>query len=194
MRRLAEESGSPISAVLFGALAASGALPFSRQQFEEAIRCCAIGVESSLRAFAAGFAACNGPAAAAAPEPPTPRGGPWLGRSAARVESGFPAAACEILFAGVARLADYQDEAYALNYLDRLEKIRDLDAQHGDGCFRLLREAARHLALWMSYEDAIRVADLKIRRERFERVSRDVRAQPGQIVQIHEFLHPGAPP
>ena len=50
---------------------------------------------------------------------------------------------------------------------------------------------ARHLALWMSYEDAIRVAGLKIRRERFERVRREVRAGPAEPVEIHEYLHPG---
>ncbi|HXB72162.1 MAG TPA: indolepyruvate oxidoreductase subunit beta family protein [Candidatus Acidoferrales bacterium] len=199
--RLADETRSPISAVLFGALAASGALPFSRRQFEEAIRQGEVGVASSLAAFAAGFAA-----PAQTPEPtgvpdgsPRPRLGPRFGqrlgprlaKAGARLQSGFPLAAHEILAAGIARLADYQDEAYATEYLDRLENVRELDQRHGDGGFRLLRETARHLALWMSYEDAIRVADLKIRRQRFERVHNEVRAEPGQIVEIHEFLHPG---
>ncbi len=44
----------------------------------------------------------------------------------------------------------------------------------------------------MSYEDAIRVAQLKIRRERFARVRQESRVGPGQILQIHEFLHPRA--
>jgi indolepyruvate ferredoxin oxidoreductase beta subunit len=185
--KLAEENGSPISAVLLGVLAASGALPFSRRQFEESIRRGAVGVESSLKAFAAGFAATAEPAQLARPNPAAPR----VGKMATRIESDFPAATHEILFAGVARLADYQDEDYAIEYLDRMQTIRGLDVRHGDGCFRLLRESARHLALWMSYEDAIRVADLKIRRERFERVRRDVRAKPDQVVEIREFLHPG---
>jgi indolepyruvate ferredoxin oxidoreductase beta subunit len=42
----------------------------------------------------------------------------------------------------------------------------------------------------MSYEDAIRVADLKTRRTRFERVHRETRAGQAQLVQINEFLHP----
>jgi indolepyruvate ferredoxin oxidoreductase, beta subunit len=53
-----------------------------------------------------------------------------------------------------------------------------------------LSETARYLALWMSYEDTIRVADLKTRRSRFQRVREEVRLQPDQIVGIKEFLHP----
>ncbi len=54
----------------------------------------------------------------------------------------------------------------------------------------MLNETARYLALWMSYEDAPRVADLKIRRTRFERVHRDARVDSAQLLQINEFLHP----
>ena len=44
----------------------------------------------------------------------------------------------------------------------------------GDGTSALLSETARHLALWMTYEDAIRVADLKTRDARFDRVHHEV--------------------
>lgn len=54
-----------------------------------------------------------------------------------------------------------------------------------------VRETARQLALWMCFEDIIRVADLKTRRSRIERVRAEVRAQPGQPVAITEFLKPG---
>jgi indolepyruvate ferredoxin oxidoreductase beta subunit len=54
----------------------------------------------------------------------------------------------------------------------------------------LLRETARHLALWMSYEDTIRVADLKTRGTRFERVRDEVRIRPEQLLAINEFMHP----
>jgi indolepyruvate ferredoxin oxidoreductase beta subunit len=43
----------------------------------------------------------------------------------------------------------------------------------------------------MSYEDAIRVADLKTRSARFKRVNQESRATVSQMVQISEFLHPG---
>ena len=190
--RIAEDSRSVISASLFGALAATGALPFRREQFEDAIRKGGVGVESSLAAFAAGFRAATEPTVASIskPEPAKGRVGPRLQPLAAKIESEFPAASHEILLAGIERLADYQDVASAAEYLQRLEVIRDLDAKSGRGDFALLNETARYLALWMSYEDAPRVADLKIRRSRFDRVHQDARVEPAQLLQIKEFLHP----
>ena len=84
---------------------------------------------------------------------------------------------------GVRRLADYQDEAYARLYLDRLAPIRDADARaKADG--RLLRETARHLAVRMSYEDVIRVAQAKTDPARFARIAAEVGAKPGEPVKV----------
>jgi indolepyruvate ferredoxin oxidoreductase beta subunit len=187
--RAAEESGSVISAVMFGALAGTGRLPFSQQAFEEAIRRSGVGVESSLAAFGAGHRiATQGEAATgAATATPAATVGPALRPLADRVERAFPAAARTTLLAGIRRLADYQDLAYAAEYLDRLTPIVALDRAPD---WRLLNETARHLALWMSYEDTIRVADLKTRRQRFERVRGEVRLGDDQLLQINEFLHP----
>jgi indolepyruvate ferredoxin oxidoreductase beta subunit len=185
--RVAEESCSVISAALFGALASSGALPFRREQFEEAIRRGGVGVESSLAAFAAGHQDATvgqvSPAVRPAPQAK-------LKALVSRIRTDFPGASHEILLAGISRLADFQDEAYAAEYLDRLAPIRDLENARRTEDSELLREAGRYLALWMSYEDAIRVADLKIRRQRFERIVGESRAGATQIVTIHEFLHP----
>jgi indolepyruvate ferredoxin oxidoreductase beta subunit len=190
--RIAEDTRSVISASLFGALAGTGALPFRRQQFEDAIRKGGVGVERSLAAFAAGFRAATEPATAAigGAEPARGKVGPRLLPLAARIENEFPLASREILLAGVERLADYQDFAYSNEYLKRLEAIRILDVKFGRGDFALLSETARYLALWMSYEDAPRVADLKIRRTRFRRVHQDARVEPAQLLEIKEFLHP----
>jgi indolepyruvate ferredoxin oxidoreductase, beta subunit len=63
---IAEQAGSVISASLFGAVAGSGALPFSRDDFEVPIRAFGKGVEASLAAFAAGYdAAAPAPAGGA---------------------------------------------------------------------------------------------------------------------------------
>ncbi|HVE54054.1 MAG TPA: indolepyruvate oxidoreductase subunit beta family protein [Ramlibacter sp.] len=178
---LAEKAAGPIAPALFGALAASGALPFTRAQCEEAIRRGGVGVKASLQAFAAGHAAALAPA----PPQPVPAAvplGPRLAALADRIAGEFPAAAHDTLRHGVLRLADYQDLAYASEYLDRLLPLRDT----GD----LLLDTARHLALWMSYEDAVRVADLKTRRSRFERVAGEVRLADSQLLQINEFMHP----
>src|SRR5258708_619238 len=190
--RLAEDTRSVISATLFGALAGSDTLPFQRKQFEAAIERSGISVNSSLKAFAAGFEAATSqmsdeidPIAQQVPKP-----GPTLQALASRITNNFPAASHGILFAGIERLADYQDVSYAATYLDRLEPIRDIEQQRSSKDFALFADTARYLALWMSYEDAIRVADLKTRRTRFERVHADARVNADQLLLIKEFLHP----
>jgi indolepyruvate ferredoxin oxidoreductase beta subunit len=106
-----------------------------------------------------------------------------LAALARRIESEFPAPAHATLRRAIVRLADYQDIGYAGEFLDRLAPLR--------GCgHELLDETARHLALWMSYEDTIRVADLKTRRTRFDRVAGEVKLTPSQQLDIHEFMHP----
>ncbi|MBL8269251.1 DUF6537 domain-containing protein, partial [Steroidobacter sp.] len=47
-----------------------------------------------------------------------------------------------------------------------------------------------HLALWMSYEDTIRVADLKTRSTRIDRVRSEVKAEQQQLLGVTEFMHP----
>jgi indolepyruvate ferredoxin oxidoreductase beta subunit len=42
----------------------------------------------------------------------------------------------------------------------------------------------------MSYEDTIRVADLKIRSTRFARVRDEVQAAPAQLMHVTEYMHP----
>jgi indolepyruvate ferredoxin oxidoreductase beta subunit len=177
-----------ISPVMFGALAASGALPFHPESFEGAIRESAIAVDANLKGFAAGFTGEPGKADATpqstVPQPSTPAGR----RLQARIEAGLPKPAQAFAVEGVRRLLDYQDEAYADLYLDRLGAIAALDA--AETAWALTRETARHLALWMSYEDTIRVADLKTRRNRIARVHEEVGATPDQVVEVTEFMRP----
>jgi indolepyruvate ferredoxin oxidoreductase, beta subunit len=189
MEFAANQAGSMISPVLFGALAASGALPFCRESFEAAIRDSAIAVDANLKGFAAGFAGESNKAAAAPLPglPPTPQ--TLVGRKLqARMEAELPKQAWVLAIEGVRRLLDYQDAAYAELYLDRLGAVAALDTADMDRV--LTRETARHLALWMSYEDTIRVADLKTRRSRIARVHEEVRVLPDQVVHVTEFMHP----
>ena len=60
-----------------------------------------------------------------------------------------------------------------------------------DGDNRLAAEVARHLALWMAYEDIVRVADLKTRASRFERIRKEVGAKDGEPVVVIDYLKPG---
>ena len=192
MAKAAEESGSVISAVLFGALAGTGVLPFSRAQFEATIERGGVGVKPSLRAFGGAFerARMEGEpaqeAAALSQREPAPTH-PAVRALVERVRKDFAAPLQPTLLEGVRRLIDYQDTDYAATYLDRVQAVQAIKVDDGG---RLSEAVARHLALWMSYEDTARVASLKTRATRFERVRGESGANDDQLVAINEYMHP----
>ncbi len=211
MQALASEYGTVISAILFGAVAGSGALPFQRDSFEAVIKATGKAVSANLAAFEASYRqalACREPAGAAAehagggrvevfdpnravptqpvfqlPPATTARGRRLLDRI-----SSFPAGCQEVLYHGLLKLIDYQDEAYADQYLDALAPVLSADTGWQD--YEVTRESARYLALWMCFEDIPRVAQLKTRASRMEEVRAEVRSEPGQLLRVTEFFHP----
>src|SRR6202035_3122221 len=113
----------------------------------------------------------------------------------------------KIALEGVRRAIDYQDPDYAGLYLDRLERLAAFETKRAGqltgegalvtdgagrdyGLWSLTEAVARGLALWMTFEDTIRVADLKTRAARFVRVRDEIRADPGQLFGITEFMKP----
>lgn len=201
MASAAEKCGSVISAVLFGALAGSKALPFARAAFEAAIRSVGIGVDASLRGFALGLeqaasaATAGNPARSSRPAADQPSvasalQSPALTVLADRVTAEFPSATHSMVLAGLTRVVDFQDMAYGTDYLDLMGEILTLDSE--DNGFALTQAAAKYVAVAMAYDDVFRVADLKTRASRFERVRSEVKATPDQIVYATEFMHPRA--
>ena len=170
MRKLAQESGTVINAVLFGAMAGSGVLPLSREACEQAIRRGGRGAEASLRGFAAGYDIAARQRPAPAEPPTTKRATEFAGSSSAWEESGSRTT---------------RARGYAALYEDRMKPFLGGDDP------KLAAEVARHLALWMAYEDIIRVADLKTRASRFERVRKEVGAKDGEPVVVIDYLKPG---
>lgn len=179
LERLALANGTVISATMFGALAAAGAFPFGRDVCAAVIKAGGRGAEASLRGFDAAFAAAETaleqPAAAPAAVPAPPSD-----------------ALREIVALGQGRCVDYQDEAYAELFLDRVRLLREAAGSTEDPRqAHALEEGVRRLALWMAYEDIPRVADLKTRKGRFERIRRDAEMRDDQILHVVEYLKPG---
>jgi indolepyruvate ferredoxin oxidoreductase, beta subunit len=193
MQALAEENGSVISSILFGAIAASAVLPFPRAVYERAIAEAGVAVKTNLAGFAAGFerALKSSPMTSLVPPGGEPTTEPGR-RLDGRIKAEFPAHLHGLMQEGVKRTLDYQDVEYANLYLDRLRDMRDCDqqTQGTGGGYALTAAVARYLALWMTYEDTIRVADLKTRGTRFNRVRDEVHAKTDQIVYMTEFMHP----
>ena len=186
---VATRAGSPLNAVLLGAIAASGVLPIAADAFRAAIRAEGKAVDANLRGFEAGVAGSDPAARAMGSDPIAP---PAIAERAS-VEGltpslhAFHPEARAVLAHGVERLTDYQDAAYASRYLARVARF--VGKPGADGAF--IRELGRHLAVRMSVEDVIRVAQLKLREARLDRVAREAKAQPRDIVDVTEYLKPG---
>ena len=138
MGALTREAGTVVSAVMFGALAASGALPFGRAPCEAVIRAGGKGAEASLRGFDRAHAIVaearsrvefvqrvveggvfEAPSTTAAqPASPTLR---------ADLAARFPAAAHDLVALGHARVHEYQDAAYADLYIERLSRVAEAE-------------------------------------------------------------------
>jgi indolepyruvate ferredoxin oxidoreductase beta subunit len=108
---------------------------------------------------------------------------------AARVAA-MPAPLAELALPGLRKVVDFQDLAYGVAYLDRVEGVltRD-DAERG---WVLSTEAAKYIANAMAYDDIIRVADLKTRGRRFDRIRKEMRVKDANVLQLTEFFHPRA--
>jgi indolepyruvate ferredoxin oxidoreductase beta subunit len=199
---LAREHGTEANAVLLGALAGSGALPLKADAYREAIRAKGVQVDANLHGFEAGLvvaarlvegaregsrgfgtplapdlsrAPASSPIATASP-------GSGLDPDLERAIASFPEGLRPVLRVAIPRLVDYQDRAYAERYLERLRPF-------AGGSAALAPIVARHLATWMTYEDAVRVAQLKTRGSRFERIRKDKGVGEGEIV-VTDYLKP----
>lgn len=196
MDEAAREAGTVVSSVMLGAIAGSDVLPISRAVFEEVVRAGGLGVEASLRGFDRGHAAVaqrsSQPAGQSTPAPTAAAASPQA-RDAAET---FPAAARDIIAAGYDRVVGFQDARYGGLYLERLraidqaERACDPESRHGG---RVLRETARFLALWMAFDDIVRVASLKCRASRFARVRQEIGAGADDVVHIVDHFKPGVP-
>ncbi|WP_157019085.1 indolepyruvate oxidoreductase subunit beta family protein [Mesorhizobium xinjiangense] len=199
MEKIAVEAGSVISSSLFGALAGSGALPFSRAAFEETIRRSGRGVDASLRAFAA---SCERAGSAGEdsvekrPDPAAPSAeavaGPrrlveaWQ-RLCDRVDA-LPGSVREMAMPGLKKVVDYQDVAYGAAYLDHVSRALAGDTAENGYAFSV--QAAKYAANAMVYDDIIRVADLKTRTSRERRLRKEQGVARDGIVQVTEYFHP----
>jgi indolepyruvate ferredoxin oxidoreductase beta subunit len=199
MAAMAQSAGTVISAVMFGAVGAwlftSGRLPFPREAYEATIRRGGKGVQASQRGFAAAW---DRVAEALANRTRVLELAAQVSRDAApeavvatnAVAQHFPTAVHAIAALGLARVVEYQDVAYGALYLDRLRRVLAADGTPGTAA---TVEAARWLALWMAFDDIVRVAELKRRASRWARVRREVNASDDELLRLYDHFKPGIP-
>lgn len=201
MNAVAVENGSVISAALFGGLAASGALPFERDAYHKVIRLGGKGVEASIATFDAAFDRALGPPtkptlspSVADPKPVMPERLRDARANALlqRIRTSLPQPAHEMAFLGLKKVVDFQNIAYGKEYLDHLVALheRDMIADGQNREWAFTKEAAKHLANSMVYDDLIRVARAKTRTVRRDRIRQELGIDAEKIVQTTEYMHP----
>ena len=210
MEALTVQHQTVVSAVMFGAMAGSGVLPWTDEVSEAVIRASGKGVKASLAAFAAAKAEAL---AKPAGEPNASTQSSSTSTSTSTRTSTSAPSLSQLIDLGAQRCEDYQDARYAQDYRQRMQSALPAGALAGalDGVLdaahvartgahditldatqtALWSDAARQLALWMCYEDVVRVADLKTRRERFMRIRQEAQAAPTDLVHVTEHFKPG---
>ena len=172
MEAVAIDHNSVISASLLGGICAAGILPFPKEFYETAIRESGRSVDASLSAFFAAISAVGNPAleAEAFIEPIRDEA------------SHLPERVARIVSYALPRLTEYQDKRYASNYLKKLEPFLDFTDEN----FALGTEVARGLAVWMTFEDTIRIASLKTRPERLLNILN----KNTELTYVTEYMKP----
>lgn len=201
MDEVASRNGTVVSSPIFGAVAGTGVLPFSRASFEAVINAGGKGVAASLKGFAAGFALASAnelPAARAAPDKvfePLPQslGRGKLDELLPRLKA-LPDSVQSMALAGLKRVIDFQDVKYGSAYLERLEALHLADVHAGGVTknFAFTEAAAKYLANALAYDDVICVADLKTRSSRFARIAKAMQVRDNEPIYFTEFMHPRA--
>ena len=195
MQRVATENSTVVSAVMLGALAASGVLPLDRSICEDVIREGGRGAQASLQGFAAAWQTIVQTKQQAEEAQHLLDSIDNSEKKLPELE-GFPTQMNDMLRLGWLRVKEYQGTTYGKLYVSRVRSLLDAehradpDDLHG---MQLTREVSRWLALWMSFDDIVRVADLKSRASRSERVRREVGVKSGDVLAVYEHFKPGVP-
>ena len=203
MAQLTREAGTVVSATMLGCIAGSGVLPFARADFEAVVGASGTNAQASLRGFVLGFESIaqqkvqiqqfHQIESSLLNTEQTIESG--RGQSSDLISS-FPQNTHELLVLGHTRMLEYQGADYAKLYVDRLKRVLAAERQidpTGANSYATTREMVRWLALWMAFDDIVRVADLKSRASRWARVTGEVKARPDDLLKVYDHFKPGAP-
>ena len=205
--KVAEDNGMnqlATNAILLGALSASFVLPVKKESYQKAIETVGVSSSSNLKAFTIGYDyVIKNKKDSQVQETDQSQDSEFNKyikvKDADRIEklksglSGkYPDFLIPLITEALYRLTDYQSAKYAESYLKKLEKFREIDQSAPNNDFRLTEYVLKNLALLMSYEDGIRVSELKIRDERFKRIKKEMQIRDDQIFKVVDYLKPDA--
>lgn len=195
--------------LLLGYAWQKGWIPLSRASLERAIQLNGVMVDNNLAAFQWGRTLAHQGVDAtdadaqrrasgsnnATPANPTPEdASAFAGErtSATATVIPFPESLDTLITRNRQWLTDYQDAAYAQQYVDAIERVRACEERLSgrDAPLPLTHAAATNLAKLMAYKDEYEVARLYTEPAFFDKLRQQFEGEPGQDYQLYFHLAP----
>jgi len=96
-----------------------------------------------------------------------------------------------IINLGKERCTDYQNSKYSELFMIRVNKLMSVINKNNPKVLCIAENIVRRLALWMTYEDIPRVAQLKIKPDRFVKIKNEINLKNNQILSVQDIFKPG---
>lgn len=192
------------NAILFGALSASSALPLSKESFHKGIEKAEVSVKVNKLAFELGYNhvvqhSSNDNNHSTDSTPAYDEMNYLIPSEINNIDNIknelfdlYPEYLWPFIEEALFRLTDYQGFWYAESFVDKFKRFRQIEAQNPGEDYKLSEYVIKNLALLMTYEDGIRVSELKIRDKRFERIRKDMQIRDDQVFEVVDYLKPEA--
>jgi indolepyruvate ferredoxin oxidoreductase, beta subunit len=105
--------------------------------------------------------------------------------------SSLPSATLSIINLGKERCIDYQNNKYSEIFMLRVKKLMSSIDREDTKILSIAENIIRRLSVWMTYEDIPRVAQLKIKPERFVKIKNEINLKNNQILSVQDIFKPG---
>ncbi|TEA79791.1 indolepyruvate ferredoxin oxidoreductase family protein [Allopusillimonas ginsengisoli] len=180
--------------LLLGYAWQKGWVPLSQESLLRAIELNGVMVDKNLAAFEWGRAVAHLGADAVAPE--LPASASIQAQEASRGDThrriiAMPEALDTLIDRQAQRLADYQNKAYARQYRNAIQRIREKESSLTSGqAGRLTRAVANNLAKLMAYKDEYEVARLYTDPEFTRKLREQFEGEPGKDYTLRFHLAP----
>jgi len=188
LNTMAVDHSTIVSATMFGALAGSGVLPWKKTICENIFQDNIFG-KNSLSGFNFAYEQVK----ANSKYIITSKINKQLkeDNSIKIIDDSISNEFSNIINIGKERCIDYQNKKYSEVYIERVKKILSVINKEDPKVLSIAENIVRRLALWMTYEDIPRVAQLKIKPDRFKKIKKEINIKSNQILLIQDIFKPG---
>lgn len=188
LNTMAVDHSTIVSATMFGALAGSGVLPWKKTICENIFQDNIFG-KNSLSGFNFAYEQVK----ANSKYITTSKINKQLkeDNSIKIMDDSISNEFSNIINIGKERCIDYQNNKYSEVYIERVKKILSVINKEDPKVLSIAENIVRRLALWMTYEDIPRVAQLKIKPDRFKKIKKEINIKSNQILLIQDIFKPG---